>query len=49
MDLLVDWRTLQVDRKYLAPAADEMNRYANYVYDEFSPDRDAEALYVEVV
>lgn len=49
MDLLVDWRTLQVDRKYLAPAADEMNRYANYVYDEFSPDRDAEGLYVEVV
>ena len=42
-------RKLQVDRKYLAPAADEMNRYANYVYDEFSPDRDAEALYVEVV
>lgn len=33
----------------LAVDFDEMNRYANYVYDEFSPDRDAEALYVEVV
>lgn len=49
MDLLVDWRTLQVDRKYLAPAVSEVNLYANYIYDNFVPDHDVEVLNVEVL